>query len=75
MTAAELLEHPEYPYVTWDLKPQKKGKAAVAKGRGGPFNIAYEVHGHGPTKLVVGIPTRSCIEFLVFYYINISSLV
>lgn len=53
MTAAELLEHPEYPHVTWPLKPEKEGKVLVADGRGGPFNIAYEVHGHGPIHLVV----------------------
>lgn len=39
----------------WALKPAEKGKAAVAKGRGGPIQISYEVHGNGPTKLVVGI--------------------
>lgn len=43
LSAAQLLAHPEYPYVIWDLKPDRKEKVAVAKGRGGPFNIAYEV--------------------------------
>lgn len=54
LTAAELLKHPEYEHVTWDLKPAQKGKVAVAEGRGGPIQISYEVHGNGPTKLVVG---------------------
>ena len=53
LTAAEIQEHPEYPHVFGDLKPTQKGKASVAEGRGGPFNIAYEVHGHGARKLVV----------------------
>ncbi|KAF2091536.1 alpha/beta-hydrolase [Saccharata proteae CBS 121410] len=52
MTAAELEQHEEFPYVFWDLKPEKKGKVAAAVGRGGPINIAYEVHGHGPIHLV-----------------------
>ncbi|KAF2139749.1 uncharacterized protein K452DRAFT_275235 [Aplosporella prunicola CBS 121167] len=52
MTAAEVEKHPEFPYVTWDLKPEKKGKLAVAAGRGGPLNIAYEIHGHGPCHIV-----------------------
>ncbi len=40
--------------MTWPLKPAKKGKCAVANGRGGPIQISYEVHGNGPIKLVVG---------------------
>lgn len=52
LTPDELLNHPEYPYIIWDLTPEKKGKVAVAKDRGGPVNIAYEVHGHGDRHLV-----------------------
>jgi hypothetical protein len=57
LTAEELLQHPEYPHTIWHLKPEKKGKAVVAKDRGGPLNIAYEVHGHGDRHLVVSRPT------------------
>ncbi|KAI9669240.1 MAG: hypothetical protein M1829_005117 [Trizodia sp. TS-e1964] len=53
LTAAELVKHNAYQNVTWDLKPVSKDKALVAKGRGGPLNIAYEVHGNGPLHLVV----------------------
>lgn len=53
MTADELLKHPEYPHTIWNLKPSKAGKVAVAQGRGGPLNIAYEVHGHGNIHLIV----------------------
>jgi hypothetical protein len=53
MTAEEVQAHPEFPHVIWDLKPTSKGKVRVAKGRGGPFDIAYEVHGHGPIHMVV----------------------
>ena len=53
LTAAELIAHPEYKNVTWDLPPTKKGKVAVADGRGGPVQLAYEVHGRGPKCLVV----------------------
>lgn len=53
LTSNELVEHPEYPYITWDLQPAAKGKAAVGQGRGGPFHISYEIHGHGPLHLVV----------------------
>ncbi|KAF1832889.1 alpha/beta-hydrolase [Decorospora gaudefroyi] len=52
LTAEELLQHPEYPHTIWDLKPQQQGKASVAKDRGGPLNIAYEVHGKGHRHLV-----------------------
>lgn len=54
LTAAEVLAHPAYKTVHWDLPPTKQGKCEVAKGRaGGPFNIHYEVHGTGNVKLVV----------------------
>ncbi|KIW13055.1 hypothetical protein PV08_08242 [Exophiala spinifera] len=53
LTAAEVLAHPAYNTVHWDLPPAKQGKCAVANGRaGGPFNINYEVHGTGDVKLV-----------------------
>ena len=53
LTAAEIVEHPEFNHVVWDLKPARKGKLAVAKGRGGPLQISYEIHGIGPIRLVV----------------------
>jgi hypothetical protein len=53
LTAAEVVEHPEFKHTIWDLKPSKKGKVSVARGRGGPFNIAYEIHGEGPVHLLV----------------------
>jgi len=52
LTAAEVMAHPEYPHVHWDLKPDRKEAISVAPGRGGPFKLAYELHGHGPKKLV-----------------------
>ena len=52
-TAAEILRHPAFPTVIWDLPATSKGKVAVAKARGGPVNIAYEIHGTGPIRLVV----------------------
>ncbi|GAB7353093.1 hypothetical protein MBLNU459_g3636t1 [Dothideomycetes sp. NU459] len=52
LKADEVLAHPEYPHIVWDLKPREKGKIQVAKGRGGPINIAYEIHGEGPTRMV-----------------------
>ncbi|KAL1600746.1 hypothetical protein SLS60_007134 [Paraconiothyrium brasiliense] len=52
MTADELLKHPEYDHTIWDLTPTQAGKVAVAEGRGGPLNIAYEVHGHGDIHLI-----------------------
>lgn len=53
LTAAEVVEHPAFSTVIWDLKPTKKGRCAVAHGRGGPIDIAYEIHGTGPVRLVV----------------------
>lgn len=48
----ELKKHSEFPHVRYDLPPTKQGKVAVAKDRGGPIDIAYEIHGHGPRHLV-----------------------
>jgi hypothetical protein len=53
LTVEELQQHPEYNHTIWDLKPTKKGKVPVAKDRGGPINLAYEVHGSGDRHLVV----------------------
>jgi len=67
LSAAKLQEHPEFPHVTWELIPTKKGKIAAAKDRGGPINIAYEVHGNGPKHIVVSL--HKC-----FFYIHIRQL-
>ncbi len=53
LTAAEIIQHPEFQHVSWNLTPDERGTVLVARGRGGPFKIAYEVHGHGPIHLVV----------------------
>ncbi|CAK4031547.1 alpha beta-hydrolase [Lecanosticta acicola] len=52
LTADEIQAHPEYPHVHWDLKPEKREKIDVARGRGGPFKLAYEIHGRGPRKII-----------------------
>jgi hypothetical protein len=53
MAPDALLKHPEYPHIFWALAPAQKGSLAVAKDRGGPLDVAFEVHGHGPLHLVV----------------------
>lgn len=58
LTAAEIQAHPEFPHVHWQLKPDKRERIDVAAGRGGPFKIAYEIHGHGPRKIIVSIAIR-----------------
>ncbi|KAK1830124.1 Alpha/Beta hydrolase protein [Podospora conica] len=50
---AEVLQHPAFPTAIWNLVPSQSGLAPVAATRaGGPFNLSYEIHGTGPTKLV-----------------------
>ncbi|XP_044719691.1 alpha/beta hydrolase fold domain-containing protein [Hirsutella rhossiliensis] len=49
----ETLKHPAYPGAVWALEPHQHGKLPVAKGRGGPINIAWEIHGDGPIKIVL----------------------
>ena len=49
----ETTNHPAYPSAVWNLKPDRNGLFPAAKDRGGPVNIAWEIHGTGPTKLLV----------------------
>jgi len=57
LSAAELKASPAYQNLEWELPPTKEGKCAVAKGRGGLFDLWYEVHGvaEGGIKLVVSL--------------------
>ena len=67
LSAEELKKHPYFHKLEWDLPPTKEGLCPVAKGRGGPFNLWYEVHGTGDTKLVVrtiiSTPTKDQVVF------------
>lgn len=51
----ETQHHPAFAGAKWDLIPDSQGKASVAKDRSGPIDIAWQIHGHGPTKIVVRI--------------------
>lgn len=66
MTAAEVVQHPEFKHVIWDLSPTKKGKVLVGKGN---IQIAYEIHGHGPIHLVVRDQALLCVN--TFRVLNI----
>ena len=48
----ELLAHPGMKDVIIPPIPSQAGLLQAAKGRGGPFNINYEVHGKGPIHIV-----------------------
>ncbi|TEA14067.1 putative aminoacrylate hydrolase RutD [Colletotrichum sidae] len=51
-TAEDTIKHPAYDSTIWNLEPDRKGKCQVAKDRDGPFNLGWEIHGHGPTKII-----------------------
>ncbi|KAM7207901.1 hypothetical protein V8F20_001695 [Naviculisporaceae sp. PSN 640] len=51
-TVAETLKHPAFPTAIWNLEPDKSGLTPVAEGRGGPLKISWEIHGHGPIKIL-----------------------
>ena len=53
LKSAEIYAHPEFGKVPWEGEATQQGFVDVAKVRGGPVSIAYEVHGTGPNKLVV----------------------
>ncbi|KAL4805067.1 Alpha/Beta hydrolase protein [Aspergillus unguis] len=53
LTAAEVVAHPAYKHLDWNLPPTTSGTTPVAVNRrGGPINLYYQIHGNGPTKLV-----------------------
>ncbi len=52
-SAEETISHPAFASVIWALEPHQQGTVEVAKGRGGPVKIAWEIHGDGPTKVLV----------------------
>ena len=68
ITVAETVKHPAFPTAVWNLEPAKKGLLPVAEGRGGPFNLSWEVHGTGPVKMLVSpagsdfLSKRECLS-------------
>ncbi|KAL7620579.1 hypothetical protein AAE478_009574 [Parahypoxylon ruwenzoriense] len=48
----DVAKSPAFPTAIWQLEPHQSGLLPVAAGRGGPFNISWEVHGDGPVKLI-----------------------
>lgn len=58
-TLDETENHPAFLGAKWNLIPDRAGKATVAKDRSGPIDIAWQIHGHGPIKIVV-----SCVHHL-----------
>lgn len=53
LSAEEVQNHPEFAHVNWKLPYERRERIDVANGRGGPFKMAYELHGRGPQKTVV----------------------
>lgn len=49
----ETTKHAAYPSAVWNLEPTRRGLFPAAEGRGGPIKISWEIHGTGPTKIVV----------------------
>ena len=71
LTAAELEAHPNFGNIKRELQPDQKGRCRVATHRGGPLEIAYEVHGHGRVHIVVSllaISFENCIPFQWIYF-------
>lgn len=63
LSAEEVQNHPEFQHVNWDLPYERRELIDVAAGRGGPFKLAYELHGKGPSKIVVRFRFRTtCSE-------------
>ncbi|KAL7939715.1 Alpha/Beta hydrolase protein [Trichoderma chlorosporum] len=52
-SAEETFNHPAFSSVIWDLEPHRNDVLEVAKSRGGPVKIAWEIHGDGPIKIVL----------------------
>ncbi|RPA85921.1 alpha/beta-hydrolase [Ascobolus immersus RN42] len=52
LSVAEIRSHPAFKDPETYLEPTSKGDVPVATSRDGPVNLSYEIHGHGPIKLV-----------------------
>ncbi|KAL0933242.1 alpha/beta hydrolase (glycylpeptide N-tetradecanoyltransferase) [Colletotrichum truncatum] len=53
LSALQISQHPAYATTKWNLQPDSSGFVNVAESRpGGPFPLWYEIHGHGPLKVV-----------------------
>ncbi|KAF9891471.1 hypothetical protein FE257_003937 [Aspergillus nanangensis] len=53
LTAEEIVAHPAFDSLDWNLPPSTSGTCPVAQSRrGGPFNLYYETHGTGPVKVI-----------------------
>ncbi|KAI2638352.1 Alpha/Beta hydrolase protein [Xylaria nigripes] len=49
----EVIKADAFPTAIWQLEPHQEGMLPVAAGSGRPLHIHWEVHGHGPVKLVL----------------------
>lgn len=49
----EVAKTDAFPTAIWQLDPHSEGMLSVAAGRGGPFDVHWEIHGTGPVKLVL----------------------
>lgn len=59
LTADEVIAHPAYKHLDWNLPAASTGTTPVAQNRrGGPLNLYWQIHGHGPIKLVVRSPAQ-----------------
>lgn len=47
------MQHPAFATTRWELVPERQGLLPVAAARGGPIDIAWEVHGTGPRRLLL----------------------
>ena len=48
-----IVGHSAFPGTVWNLEPRQSGLLPVARSRGGPINIKWEIHGQGKIKVVV----------------------
>jgi len=64
----DIINGPAFKTALWELEPDKHGTVEVArKRRSGPFNMYWEIHGHGPIKVLVRklfsrLPTNAQME-------------
>ncbi|KAK8084752.1 hypothetical protein PG997_006023 [Apiospora hydei] len=52
-TIAQITRHPAFETAVWKLRPHQSGLLPVGATRGGPYNISWEIHGNGPTKMML----------------------
>lgn len=60
-TIEHVKTHPAFDTALWNLRPSQSGIVLAGQGITYPAKVSWEIHGHGPIRVIVRlISTRVC---------------